>query len=452
MFRIMIKNTIVLSVFLVSFPSMAAVNPLTVSLQAGATTVLSEGSTGTANYLVALNPAVPGVLEWRVASGLPGGVTQVTTGAPACGGVSTCTSTFYLSPGGRCCLKLLMTGHHMRHGDNRIAPLVQSTPTPTYSGQGDRLNVTVTAATEATLTVTPSTLTLSVTGLTTTTGEDSGRPRVFTIENQGPVTATGIACLTSDSASIASIVCNGCENIANGDTCTVTITPTGTPSAAVADNIMPMPVTLTIEGNNTNTLSPTVNVLTYGSFYQAGWLFSIIETENPSESIGGTVAAEEDSAAQKTTTYSPGDQNTTNAMYDGFNGLANTNAMVAHYGQDETYSATVCTDYAGGGYNDWYLPAICQMGFGGSDEGFGCGDAPGSIPNIQFNLLIINDNQNFNFNTDEGSAYWSSTASEKPSPQNAWAQTFAIAGEPGNQFNSIGVGGVFGIRCVRAIT
>ena len=446
MFRVIIKNTVLLGLLLVSLPNMAAVNPLTVSLQSGATTTLSQGSTGLANYLVTLNPAVPGALQWRVASGLPSGVTQVTTGAPACGGATTCASPFNLSPGASCCLKLLMTGSSMTFGNNSIAPLVQSTPTPTYSGQGDTLNVAVTVQTEATLTVTPSSLALSVTGLTTTTGNDSGTPRIFTIANTGPDAATGIVCPTSNSPSITSIVCTGCDNLANGDTCTVTITPTVTPSAAVGD-ATPTPITLTIEGDNTNTLTRTVSVLTYGSFYQGGWLFSIIETANTSLSIGGTVAAESDNAAQNSTLYSLGGADTPSAMYSGTDGLANTGAMVAQYGAG-TYSATVCTTSTGGGYADWYLPAICQMGFGGSDQNFNCGTSPGIIPNMQYNLLITNNPQDFNFVTGP---YWSSTASEGSASTLAWLQLFAVGGNDGAQFLGTVVD-TLGVRCVRAIT
>jgi hypothetical protein len=308
------------------------------------------------------------------------------------------------------------------------------------------LNVTVSDAPQATLMVTPSTLALSVTGLTTTAGVNtSGTPRVFTIANTGPDTATGIVCPTPGSASIASIVCNGCDNLANGDTCAVTITPTATASAAVG-NATPTPITLTIEGGNTNTLNPTVNVLTYGSFYQAGWLFSITETVNTSLSIGGTVAAETDNAVQTTTQYSLNGADTTFAMYSGTNGLANTDAMVMAYGAG-TYSATVCTSSRGGGYQNWYLPAICQMGFGGRGNNFDCGAPPVLIPNIQYNLLVTNPAQSFSF-VDNG-VYWSSTASQSIAPFSAWSQQFAVGGGYGTQIVFNHVNNRFGVRCVR---
>lgn len=178
------------------------------------------------------------------------------------------------------------------------------------------LNITLTATQEATITVTPSTLALSVTGLTTTTGNNSGTPRVFTIHNSGPGTAFNVAGPTAVLPSISSISYTGCETIPLGGDCNVTITPSATPSAAVADT-NPTSITLTIQGNNTNPLNPTVNVLTYGSFYQVGYLFSIIETVNTSASIGGTVAAENDNASQDSTQYSLNAATTTSEMYSG---------------------------------------------------------------------------------------------------------------------------------------
>jgi len=374
------------------------------------------------------------------------GVTQVTSGA------GVCANPFTLSGHSSCTLSLQIDGSQITAG-NTDGPVVceQGNQLQCYRpNSADTLNVDVTnAPNTTTLSVTPSTLTLSVTGLTTTTGNNSGAPRVFTIQNTGSETAMGVACPTSLSESIMSITCTGCGTILSGGMCTVTITPSATPSAAVADTSA-TPITLTIQGTNTNTLTPTVNVLTYGSFYQAGYLFSIIETANTSVSIGGTVAAETDAAAQSPgVEYSLNGANTTTAMYSGTYGAANTTAMLTVYGNTGTYSARVCTTYSGGGYGDWYLPAICQMGFGGSDINFDCGASPGAIRNMQYNLLVTNPAQNFNF--VNGSLYWSSTASESVAPSGGRFQQFAVGG--GDGFQSINpVFNQFGVRCVRTIT
>ena|SRR3990167_1363520 len=249
------------------------------------------------------------------------------------------------------------------------------------------------------LTISPSTLGLSVTGVETTTGFDSGTPRVFTLKNIGSTPATGVNCPSITSPSITSITCSGCGTILSGNVCTVTIQPSATASAAVADT-NPTPITLTIQGENTNKLTPSINVLTYGSFYQSGYVFSIIETQDPSLSIGGTVAAERDASMDSSIVvnimevpYSPAWLYTfinINNGYDGSNTkTGNTYWMVRQYSYDQNYSAGLCIPpfNSVGGYTDWYLPAICQMGYGATDS-FDCGgDMPGTIPNIQYYLL-----------------------------------------------------------------
>jgi len=375
------------------------------------------------------------------------GVTQITSG------VGVCANPFTLSGHSSCTLRLQIDGSQITAG-NTDGPVVceQGNQLQCYRpNSADTLNVDVTHAPNTTaLSVSPSSLTLSVTGFTTTTGNNSGRSRVFTIYNTGPETAMGVACPTSLSGSIASITCSGCGTILSGGMCSVTITPSAIPSAAVADTSA-TPITLTIQGTNTNTLSPTVNVLTYGSFYQAGWLFSIIETATVSLSIGGTVAAETDAAGQSPdgVQYSQSGVDTTSEMNSGTDGEANTAAMLRLYGDTGTYSARVCTTYSGGGYGDWYLPAICQMGFGGVDINFACGASPGAIQNMQYNLLVTNPAQNFNFINN--GIYWSSTASELLAPSYASQQQFAFGVGVSNQLVDV-VNASSGVRCVRAIT
>lgn len=443
----MIANSLVIRLFssvvaLCVFHAVEAGSPVWIFTPLTATTIsVQNNGTAPVQYQVTNQSTRRHTL---VMNGITG-VTQLTSG------VGVCANPFTLSGHSSCTLSLQIDGSQITAG-NTDGPVVceQGNPLQCYRpNSADTLNVDVThAPNTTTLSVTPSTLTLSVTGLTTTTGNNSGAPRVFTIQNTGPETAMGVACPTSPSGSIASITCTGCGTIVSGGVCTATIIPSATPSAAVGETSA-TPITLTIQGTNTNTLSPTVNVLTYGSFYQAGWLFSIIETANTSLSIGGTVASEEDNAGQGTTEYSLSGAPTTPEMYSGTNGAANTFAMLAVYGNTGTYSASVCTTYAGGGYGDWYLPAICQMGFGGTDLNFDCGASPGIIPNMQYNLLVTNLTENFNFVNPR--RYWSSTASENGPSIDARFQQFSVGGGDGDQGGN-GVDVLYGIRCVRAIT
>lgn len=43
-------------------------------------------------------------------------------------------------------------------------------------------------------------------------------------------------------------------------------------------------------------------------------------------------------------------------------GALNTNNIISTYGGDTTtYAAGICSDYAGGGYTDWYLPSLLEL-------------------------------------------------------------------------------------------
>jgi hypothetical protein len=65
---------------------------------------------------------------------------------------------------------------------------------------------------------------------------------------------------------------------------------------------------------------------------------------------------------------------------------------------------------------------------------------------MQYNLLVINAPQDFNF-VNNG-LYWSSAASQLAAPGIAWGQQIAVGGGDGLQGN-IGVSSMFGVRCVR---
>jgi hypothetical protein len=81
-----------------------------------------------------------------------------------------------------------------------------------------------------------------------------------------------------------------CTNIAPLGTCVLTIRPGATPSA-VAYDTNPTPITLSVQGTNTNTLTPTLNIVALASVYQSGFIYSIDDTTPITRSIGGKVAA-----------------------------------------------------------------------------------------------------------------------------------------------------------------
>ena len=157
-------------------------------------------------------------------------------------------------------------------------------------------NVSVTCVSnDATLTASVPTLGLSVnnTGLNAAL---TGTPRLITITNSGSNSATSVTYSPSPALpSGTTISPASCGTIAASGTCVLTITP-GSTASATAGNTSPTPITLSISGTNTNTLTPTVNVLTYGSVYQGGYIYAVDDTTSNTGSIGGTVVTQTDQA------------------------------------------------------------------------------------------------------------------------------------------------------------
>jgi len=93
-------------------------------------------------------------------------------------------------------------------------------------------------------------------------------------------------------------------------------------------------------------------------------------------------------------------------------GMANTNTIIAAYGQGD-YAASYCADLVLNGYSDWYLPSKDEL----------------NKLNQSQNLLDM-----FNFH------YWTSSEFE-PSGRDAWMQTFGGSGtqviEPKNVANHV---------------
>lgn len=309
----------------------------------------------------------------------------------------------------------------------------------------------------ATLSSSVDTLALSV----NTGGALTGTPRIITITNTGPESATNVTYSQSPALPAGTTIAPAnCGTIAPSGTCVLTVTPGATPSAIPGDT-SPTPITLTIRGNNTNTLVPTINVLAYGSVYQSGFLFSVNDSTPPTGSIGGTVAALTDQAvppsnglawsvdndsiwgiSEVSTTLVP-DPATLPALSNcngATDGSCNTDNIVTFYSPPIRVPATPLANYAAGrcrlsinGLSDWYLPAICEMG--PPNTGAGC---TLGTQNMRDNLPsgLISD------------AYWSSTEGNDDPQSNAWVEIFSQNLQQ-SRFKGITD---FGVRCVRSLT
>ncbi|MCX7116336.1 MAG: hypothetical protein NTW94_00175 [Legionellales bacterium] len=285
----------------------------------------------------------------------------------------------------------------------------------------------------------------------------------------------------------------------------LTIVPGGTASAAAYDT-NPTPITLAIAGDNTNTLNPTTNILTYGSVYQRGYLFAIDDTTAETSSIGGKIAALTDQAPAYPdgTVWSSDGMGSSNVSHDIISGIDETsttltpspalnppttlsacngatdgscdsNNIVTYYNDYRTgggtpptpltdYSAGLCANYtidsAGNApcvsgnacYTGWFLPSICEMG---PDSGnVICSTSP-----VESN--IVDNLPSLLGNGTEGGAciagagcisgdYWSSTEDSGNPQSSAWVEYFASGG--GSFQDNFVKDLTLGARCSRALT
>ncbi|HAU0262640.1 TPA: DUF1566 domain-containing protein [Legionella pneumophila] len=332
-----------------------------------------------------------------------------------------------------------------------------------------------------TLNISLNTLALATQGILTDAsgaGNQMSKARRLIITNTGAVTAMDVDyTITPNLPAGTTVSPASCGNIAAGDTCELTVTPGNTPSAAA--DMAPAPSVLTVKGSNTPTaVTSSVIVLTYGNRYQGGFVFSIDDSTVDTMSVGGKVAAFTDQAPPfpngiiwssdgtggTATDSIPGIDETSSEgapspalpmpnnplNFVGCNGatdgLCNVGNIFKQYPTIPTgeYAAGLCSATIAG-FNDWYLPAICEMGF--DDGGFpsGCGaPANPAQQNMQSNLVD---------NGDVGSLagyYWSSTEGSGNPQLFAWDQFFATGG--GSSQLSGSKNFPYGVRCVRALT
>jgi hypothetical protein len=263
----------------------------------------------------------------------------------------------------------------------------------------------------------------------------TGNPRSITIVNTGNAAALDLAYSVSPALPTGTTLSSTCAaTLAVGATCTLSVTPGATPSAAPGDT-NPQAITVSVAGSNTNTLAPTISLLSYGSVYQSGYVFAIDDTTPTSGNIGGKVAALTDASPASQW----GGMGTITNAQSLTDGPANTQEIVTTLGSSPTNAANVCVARSDGGYTDWYLPAICEMaGAGGSAA------CAANQQNMQSSLV---DTGNLSVLNGD---YWSSTEDSSLPNFSAWAQEFASGG--GAFQLSVGKANIFGVRCARTMT
>ncbi|HAT6977457.1 TPA: DUF1566 domain-containing protein [Legionella pneumophila] len=279
----------------------------------------------------------------------------------------------------------------------------------------------------------------------------AGNARIIRIENTGSIPANNVQVSTSGFPTDTSITNNGCTGMLNaGATCDITITPGGTASPDNSANACtttpgtePVPTVVTVSADNAPSANVNVLVLGYGCIYQGGFLFSVDDSTPITGSIGGKVAALSDQSTgtrwgpsvavagiSETSMPGPG-------SCDGKNdGECNTARIIAA-GLTSPVAAQLCEDLSDGGFTDWFMPAICELGrFVGLGSNAGCGT---TNPNL---YTTLHTNNLGGFASD---LYWSSTEFSGVPTDFAWGQYFVDGFQNGvNKVLSLRV------RCVRA--
>ena len=342
-----------------------------------------------------------------------------------------------------------------------------------------------------TLAVSSSDLALSVTGLTeygVSGTPASGLARVITLTNTGGDAAfnVSIAVPTWPAGTTSSTTCGA--TLAAANSCTITITPGNTATSdgtnPCSGGTAPVPDVVQVTSDSAGAVSTDVVILSYGCMYQSGYVYAFDDTTPNTGSVGGKVAATSDQAAPGSMIWSSNGSGSTAAdvAYDAIFGISdlstsgapdpnggqvagqaacngttdgpcNTTNIHVYYQNDAVgapinpafYAAGLCTQTIGG-YSDWYLPAICEMGYvtaGSRDGGCGTSAAP-TLQNMQSSLV------DFNGLNLLAADYWSSTEYSLVPLFGAWYQNFASGGASyqvdTHKFRE------FGVRCSRALT
>ncbi len=342
-----------------------------------------------------------------------------------------------------------------------------------------------------TLTTSISDLALSITGLIeygVTGTPSSGVARVITITNTGsyPATNLTITSPTWPSGTSSSTTCG--STLAVASSCSITITPGNTPTSdgtnpCSTTGTAPVPGTIQVAASNSNTVTTNVVVLSYGCIYQSGYVYAFDDTTPNTGSVGGKAATTNEQAisgmiwssngagsttadtvfdpiygiSEVSTTAVPNPstgqvagQTACNGLIDG---ICGTNNIYIYYQNFATNAPINLSFYAAGlckktisGFSDWYLPALCELGYSGTGFFLGCGTSAAPIlQNMQFSLVDYN-----NLDLLSG-PHWSTTEWSANPTLAAGGEHFAAGGGSIQVINQL-KSDHSGVICSRALT
>ena len=349
-------------------------------------------------------------------------------------------------------------------------------------GGANVTNVSVSCVTNTTtLSTSVSSLALSKTGYTeygVSGTPSSGVARTITVNNAGayPAVNLSIAYPTWPSGTNASSTCG--SSLAASSSCTITITPGNTATSdgtnpCTTTGTAPVAQTISISADNASTVSSTAVILGYGCIMQGGYIYAFDDTTSASTSVGGKAATTSNQSSgiiwasngsggtsniaiygisETSTTSSPnpssGQVTGQTACNGNIDGSCDSNNIYVYYQTTATNNPINTSLYATGlckatisGFSNWYLPAICEMGYGTSAS---CGTSgTPTLQNMQSNLvdtlsLLSGD-------------YWCSTEYSGFPTTIAWFQFFASGGGSKQNYANKNFS-TFAVRCSRALT
>lgn len=187
----------------------------------------------------------------------------------------------------------------------------------------------------------------------------TGVMRTITITNTGLYDTKGLTATVSPALPPGSSFATNCASVLPaGSSCQVTVAPGLTPTAAPLTASVPS--TLRVAGENTNASITDIHILSYGSVYQAGYVFKLDDSTAPTASVGGKVLA----LSPESNGENWGPDGPTDSVPLG-DGRATTQAIVNLF-PGQPSAAKTCAGSSAGGFSDWYLPGVCEV------HGHGC--------------------------------------------------------------------------------
>lgn len=284
-------------------------------------------------------------------------------------------------------------------------------------------------------------------------------PRVLTLYNVGTIKALNVTIkvqagspnlpngtklkITNGTYGIQGLPPISCGEIDPNGSCTINImqgtTPSSPPPAA------PVPTTLEISDDFSNTLTADITLLTYGNEYANGYVYWINDIADSSKSITGRVVETSDAGRAPWNNqpnceeYNPNESCTPVLGTNNNDGFNNTAKIINTLNgtSDSGYAAQLCYDLDAS--NEWYLPAACELGYDVNTPNASCGSA--SVP--AFQNILSNAPQ-----IAQSYEYWSSMVSDPTgSVQTSWANIIQLPSSSYNQ--SFLVDETLGVRCAK---